>query len=181
VAQAMAMFLFYCGIEASMGLWGGSFLFKAKGLDPAATATWVSLFYAAITAGRFLSGFVTFKLSNDAMIAGGAAVILLGVTLMLLPLPLPVTLAGYLSVGLGCAPIFPSMLHETPKRFGAENGQTIMGFQMATAYVGSTFLPPLFGFIAGAEGLFLLPYFVLLYAVLLITGFRVLKAKLRRN
>lgn len=181
VAQAMAMFLFYCGIEASMGLWGGSFLFKAKGLDPAATATWVSLFYAAITAGRFLSGFVTFKLSNDAMIAGGAAVILLGVTLMLLPLPLPVTLAGYLLVGFGCAPIFPSMLHETPKRFGAENGQTIMGFQMATAYVGSTFLPPLFGFIAGAERLFLLPYFVLLYAVLLVTGFRVLKAKLRRN
>lgn len=177
VLHAMGMFLFYCALEASMGLWGGSFLFKAKGLDPANTATWVSLFYAAITAGRFLSGFVTFKLPNDAMIAGGVATIFAGVILMLAPFPLPGTLAGYLLVGFGCAPIFPSMLHETPKRFGTENGQTIMGFQMAAAYAGSTFLPPLFGFIAGADGLFLLPYFVLIYVILLIVEFRVLTGK----
>lgn len=179
VLQAMLIFLFYCGIEASMGLWGGSFLYKAKGLNPASAATWVSLFYASITAGRFLAGFLTMRITNDGMIAGGAAAILAGVALMLLPLPLPVTLAGYLLVGLGCAPIFPSMLHETPKRFGAEHGQTIMGFQMATAYVGSTFLPPLFGFIAGAERLYLLPFFVLFYALILTFGFKTLQGILK--
>lgn len=170
VGFAMLTFLVYCGIEASMGLWGGSYLFKSRGLDPAQAATWVSLFYASITAGRFLTGFLTYRLSNRAMIRGGAVLVLFGVILMLLPLSLPGALTGFLLIGLGCAPIFPCMLHETPVRFGAKHSQAIMGFQMALAYVGSTVLPPLFGLAAGESRFWLLPVFALGYILVLLAS-----------
>jgi len=175
---ALVAFFLYCGVESTMGLWGGSFLFKTKALDPATAATWVSLFYASITLGRFLTGFVTFHLSNKDLIRTGGLVVLGGVILMLLPLPLGFTLAGFLLVGLGCAPLFPCMLHETPDRFGAGNAQAIMGFQMAVAYIGATFLPPVFGFIASATTLALLPAFLLGYILLLILSSEVLRRKL---
>ncbi len=166
----LASFLLYCGIETTMGLWGGSFLFKIKGLDVAATARWVSFFYGSITLGRFLTGFVTYRVSNGNLIRAGALTILGGVILLLAPLPLPLTLTGFLLVGFGCAPIYPCMLHETPVRFGAKNAQALMGFQMAVAYIGSTFLPPLFGFVASATTLALLPAFLLAYVGLLLIG-----------
>lgn len=168
VGLALLAFFLYCGIEATTGLWGGSFLFRVKGLDAAAAATWVSLFYASITLGRLISGFVTWRLPNRFLIRTGCAIILAGAALMLAPLPLPFTLAGFLLVGFGCAPIFPCMLHETPARFGGENAQAVMGFQMAAAYVGSTFLPPLFGFVAAGTRLALLPAFLLGYILLLL-------------
>lgn len=170
VKSALAVFFLYCGIEASMGLWGGSFLFQTKGLDAATAAAWVSWFYAAITLGRFLTGFLTYRLSNDVLIRSGGLVVLLGAGLMLTPLPLPFSLAGFVLVGLGCAPIFPCMLHETPVRFGSTLAPTIMGFQMAGAYVGSTFLPPLFGFVAGTS-LGWLPWFVMGYGLLMLLIF----------
>jgi len=178
VKLALAAFFFYCAIESTMGLWGGSFLFKTKGLDPASAATWVSLFYASITLGRFLTGFVTFKVSNRDLIRWGGITILAGVVCMLAPLPLPFTLAGFLLVGFGCAPIFPCMLHETPDRFGASQSQAIMGFQMAVAYIGATFLPPLFGFLASATTLALLPVFLLGYIAVLILSSETLRRKL---
>jgi fucose permease len=181
VKLALLAFFFYCGIESTVGLWGGSYLFKIKGLEPAAAATWVSFFYASITLGRFLTGFVTFRVSNRNLIRAGSLVILAGVLLMASPLPLPLCLAGFLLVGLGCAPIYPCMLHETPIRFGAANAQAIMGFQMAVAYVGSTLLPPAFGFIASASSLALLPVFLLLYIALLIGGSETLRRRLRRG
>jgi fucose permease len=177
---ALLAFFFYCGIESSMGLWGGSFLFKIKGIEPAAAATWVSLFYASITLGRFLTGFITYRISNKDLIRYGGLIILAGAILMLLPLPLPIVLAGFLMVGFGCAPIFPCMLHETPNRFGATHAQAIMGFQMAVAYIGATFLPPAFGFIASATSLSLLPVFVLAYVGCLIFGSETLRKRLSR-
>jgi len=171
VPTALIVFLFYCGIEASMSLWGGSYLFKVKGMDAAAAASWVSFFFASLTVGRFLTGFLTLRFSNNEMILGGISIVFFGVTLILIPLPLPVNLAGYILVGLGCAPIFPSMLHETPARFGKGNAQAIMGFQMAIAYIGSTFLPPLFGFIAGSAFMSLFPWFLIGYAFLMLAGF----------
>lgn len=171
VPSALLVFLFYCGIESSMGLWGGSFLFKVKGLDPALSATWVSLFYASITAGRFATGFLTYRLSNNAMISGGLLIVFFGVLLLLLPLPLPISLTGFILIGFGCAPIFPCMIHETPSRFGGSSSQAIIGFQMAAAYTGATFLPPLFGFIAEAAGMMLLPVFLLIYLLLMLACF----------
>jgi fucose permease len=178
---ALAAFFFYCGVEATMGLWGGSFLFKAKGLDAASSATWVSLFYASITLGRFLTGFVTYKVSNNDLIRWGGVAILTGVVLMLAPLPLPFTLAGFVLVGFGCAPIYPCMLHETPNRFGAEHAQGIMGFQMAVAYVGSTLLPPVFGLVASFTSLGLLPVFLVVYTGLLLGLSEVVRRTLARR
>jgi fucose permease len=180
VKLALLAFFFYCGIEASMGLWGGSYLFKIKGMEPAAAATWVSLFYASITLGRFLTGFFTFRVSNRDLIRIGSLTALAGILLMTAPLPLPFVLAGFLLVGLGCAPIFPCMLHETPARFGTDHAQAIMGFQMAVAYIGSTLLPPAFGFIASATTLALLPLFLLVYAALLLGSSETLRRKLAR-
>ncbi|SIQ08745.1 Fucose permease [Alkalispirochaeta americana] len=176
VPSALVVFFFYCGIEATLGLWGSSFLFKVKGFDPAAAATGVSLFYTSITAGRFLTGFLTFRLKNNTMIGGGAVIALTGIILMALPLPLPTALIGLFLTGFGCAPIFPCMLHETPLRFGQEYAQSIMGFQMALAYIGSTFLPPLFGYVATFTGMMVLPFFLLAYILALLANFARLRA-----
>ena len=170
VKFALVAFFFYCGIEATMGLWGGSFLNHAKGLDPATAAGWVSAFYASITAGRMATGFVTMKVSNRDLIRAGCVVIGLGLALMVLPLPLPATLSGFLLVGLGCAPIFPCMLHETPVRFGSTQAQAIMGFQMACAYTGTTVLPPAFGFVAQVTTTAWMPFLLIAFALVLALG-----------
>ncbi|POR05635.1 MFS transporter [Alkalispirochaeta sphaeroplastigenens] len=171
VPSALAVFLFYCGIEATLGLWGGSFLFKVRNLEPALAARGVSLFYASITAGRFLTGFLTYRLKNNTMIGGGALIALGGIILMALPLPLSVILTGFFLTGFGCAPIFPCMLHETPLRFGREYSRSIMGFQMALAYIGSTFLPLFFGYISTFTGMGMLPFFLMAYALILLANF----------
>jgi fucose permease len=160
----------YCGLESTTGLWGASYLCKVRGLSPALSATWISLFYAGITIGRFLTGFVTSRLTNNDLIRGGSFCVLFGVILLVLPVPLPVCLAGLLLIGLGCAPIFPCMIHETPARFGSANAQAIIGLQMATAYPGTSVLPPLFGLIAGARYLYLFPLFLSAYIFVLIVG-----------
>ena len=146
-----------------MGLWGSSFLVRVRGLDAATAAAWVSSFYGSITIGRLIAGFITMKVSNKQLIRIGQLIILAGVVLLFLPLPNFFSLLAFILIGLGCAPIFPGMLHETPVRFGKEDAQLVMGFQMAVAYVGATFLPPLFGFIATSTSLSLLPVFVLVY------------------
>jgi fucose permease len=166
----LVMFLLYCGIESTMGLWGGSFLFKIKACDATSAARWVSLYYFCITLGRFFTGFATYHLSNKTLIRAGTLTILSGVGLMLLPLSLPFALAGFALVGFGCAPIFPCMLHETPVRFGEDNAQSLMGIQMAVAYAGATVLPPLFGFVASATSLTILPLVLLGYACILLVG-----------
>lgn len=163
VKTVLIAFLFYCGIEVTVGLWGSSYLVHTRGLDTAAAAAWVSAYYGSITVGRLISGFVTMKIDNKKLIRSGQIIILSGVILLFLPLPPVFALAGFILIGLGCAPIFPSMLHETPVRFGRENAQLVMGFQMAAAYIGSTFLPPIFGFIASNFGMSLLPAFLLIY------------------
>jgi len=122
------------------------------------------------TAGRFVTGFVTLKLSNKGLIRTGCLIIAAGLLLMILPLPLTATLTGFLLVGLGCAPIFPCMLHETPVRFGPGNAQAVMGFQMACAYTGTTVLPPAFGFVAQATSTAWMPFLLLGFALLLAVG-----------
>ncbi len=163
VKLALTAFFFYCGVEALVGLWGASFLVNMKDLPAATAAQWVSFYYAGITAGRFISGFVTFRLNNKTMIRSGQAIALSGAVLLVLPLPIYFSLAGFILVGLGLAPIFPSMLHETPARFGREHSQTIMGYQMAIAYTGSTLLPPLFGLVAAQTTIGLFPAVVVLF------------------
>ncbi|XXM72435.1 MFS transporter [Lysinibacillus sphaericus] len=181
VKLALFTFFFYCSIEAAMGLWGSSFLVNAKGISPADAARWVSLYWGGITAGRFITGFITFKVSNLLLIRWGQLIALCGAVLLFMPLPTVFSLIGFMLVGLGLAPIFPCMLHETPARFGKHHSQSIMGFQMAFAYTGSTFMPPLFGFIASKTSIGFFPVFTLVMAAVMLLSSERLNSLLKKN
>lgn len=164
LAYALASFLFYCGVEATVGLWGSSYLVNVKGLPAEEAARWVSIYYAGITIGRLVTGFITFRVSNRLLIRGGQVTALAGALLLLLPLPTGLALSGFLITGLGLAPIYPCMLHETPVRFGETHASRIMGYQMAVAYTGSTLLPPLLGLLAGFSTIGIFPFYVVVAA-----------------
>lgn len=167
---SLTAFLFYCGVESTTGLWGSSFLVNIKNLSPADAARWISIYYAGITIGRLIVGFITFKINSRTLIRAGQAIALIGTLLLLLPLHTEISLAGFVFIGLGCAPIFPSMLHETPHRFGKDKTQKIMGLQMAFAYVGSAFLPPFIGFIAANTSIMTMPYFLLSFTLVMLVS-----------
>jgi fucose permease len=145
VKQILVAFFCYCSLESTAGLWGSSFLVMEKNISPEIAAQWISLYYIGITVGRFVSGFLTMKLNNRQMVRLGQALIACGIIALIIPLGKILLLPGFFIIGLGCAPIYPSLLHETPVNFGKKKSQAIMGIQMASAYIGTTFMPPLFG------------------------------------
>lgn len=157
---ALTAFFCYCALEATAGLWGSSFLVMSRGVSVKTAAKWISLFYFGITFGRFISGFITFKLNQKQMVRLGQAILAVGIVLLFIPGTKLFLLPGLFMVGLGCAPIYPSLLHETPINFGEENSQAIMGVQMACAYVGTTLVPPLFGFLASWIGYGLFQFYL---------------------
>jgi fucose permease len=163
VKEVLSAFLCYCALETTTGLWASSFLVLHHGISAEAAASGASLFYLGITLGRFLAGFISNTLGDVRMIRLGMGNAGLGALLLLLPLGPPAAFAGLLLVGLGCAPIFPSLIHQTPDNFGRAQSQAIMGLQMASAYVGSSFLPLAFGFLAEQVGVGLFPFFLLFF------------------
>lgn len=165
---ALISFFCYCAVELTTGLWVSSYLVVSNGLSAKTAAKWVSLYYLGITIGRFLAGFISMKLNNKQMIRIGQVICIVGEILLSITYSSNIQLIGLISIGLGCAPIYPAMLHETPNRFGKELSQGIMGIQMATAYVGSTFMPPLFGAISQVIGFKILPYFLLILMILML-------------
>ncbi|MGI2329318.1 MFS transporter [Planococcus sp. YIM B11945] len=181
VKFALITFLFYCGVESTMGLWGSSFLVNVKGLSIETAARWVSFYFAGITAGRFVTGFVTLRASNRTLIRSGQLIALTGAILLVLPLPIMLSLVGFVLVGLGLAPIFPCMLHETPAHFGKEHAQTIMGYQMAVAYTGSTFIPPLLGFMAAQSTIGIFPFFITALIAVMLLGTERLNALMKNR
>ncbi|MCA0757627.1 MFS transporter [Paenibacillus sp. N4] len=181
VKYALASFLFYCGVETTVGLWGSSYLVKMRELHADEAAFWVSIYFAGITIGRLVTGFVTFKLSNRLLIRGGQITALAGTLLLLLPLPTGFALTGLLISGLGLAPIFPCMLHETPVRFGEAHAGRIMGYQMAVAYTGSTLMPPLLGLLAGFSTIGIFPLYIVISAAAMLLFSERLNVFLRRR
>lgn len=168
VPQLLLGFFSYCSLESTLLLWSSSYLVGAKGVTAQKAAAFASLFCIGITAGRFLSGLVTEKLGDYNLIRIGTGILLLGCIAMILPLKTDVAaLGGLVVMGLGCAPVYPSIIHATPDNFGAQNSQAIIGIQMASAYVGSTFMPPVFGLIANYISVALMPFFVLFFIVLM--------------
>lgn len=163
--EVMLSFFCYCALEQTMGLWTSSYLVKIKDIDNVTAAKFAGLFYIGITAGRAVNGFATMKLSDKTLIRAGQAVIALGILLMVLPLGRVAALAGFVTVGVGCAPIYPCIIHSTPGHFGAGRSQAVIGVQMASAYVGTTVMPPLFGILSQGLGLWIMPLFL---AVLLL-------------
>lgn len=163
--EIMICFFCYCAVEQTTGLWASSYLTVFKGISPETAARYASLFFIGITAGRAVSGFVTMKLNDTRMVRLGQAIIALGVIIMLLPLGDAPALAGLILIGLGCAPIYPCLIHSTPVHFGADKSQAIIGVQMASAYVGTCLMPPFFGLIANYISVSLLPVYLLLLLV----------------
>jgi fucose permease len=177
VKQILLAFFCYCTIETITGLWGSSYLVLVKKISPEIAAQWMALYYIGITSGRFVSGFITMQLNNRQMIRLGQGIIALGIIALILPFGNNTLLPGLFLIGLGCAPIFPSLLHETPENFGEEYSQTIMGIQMASAYIGTTLMPPLFGWLASHIGFNIFPVFIGIVLVLKIIMVEILNRK----
>lgn len=167
VPTLLAGFMAYCAAEATTMLWASSYLEGTKGAGKEEAAALGSLFFIGITAGRFLAGFISDKLGDNKMIRLGTGIALFGALLVAVPFKIT-AIIGFVIIGLGCAPVYPCIIHSTPKNFGAENSQGIIGIQMASAYVGSTFMPPLFGLIANHISLYLMPLYLVFFLVLLL-------------
>ncbi len=169
VKLVIVTFFGYCALESTAGLWASSYLVLHRGVDAEIAAQFGSLFFIGITLGRLLSGFISDRVGDKNMIRIGLAVIVIGVALVMLPISSNIAaFSGLIIAGLGCAPIYPAIIHSTPSNFGAENSQAIIGIQMASAYTGTTLMPPLFGFIAGKTSIALYPFYMMIFAVLMI-------------
>ena len=167
VKEVLACFFCYCAVEQTAGLWASSYLTLHKGVLPETAASFASMFFIGITAGRAISGFVTMKLNDTQMVRLGQGLIGCGVIILFLPFGATASLVGFVVIGLGCAPIYPCIIHSTPAHFGADRSQAIIGVQMACAYVGTCLMPPLFGLLAQHISVSLLPAYLLVILVLM--------------
>ena len=179
--EIMITFFCYCALEQTAGLWASSYLVLHHGLNTEAAAFYASLFYLGITAGRALNGFLTIKFKDAQLIRMGQTLICLGTVTVLLSFGSTPACAGLIIIGLGCAPIYPCIIHSTPEHFGAEHSQALIGVQMASAYVGSTLMPPVFGLLANHLSIRLFPVYLLGILLLMIFMHERLLKKQRHN
>jgi len=168
VKRAIAAFFCYSAVETTVFLWAASYLVLHRGMAEAEAARLAGFFYLGMTVGRALGGFVTMRLNDRQMIRLGQAVTALGIAVLLLPLGTAVSAAGMLVLGLGCAPIYPAFIHATPTYFGAHRSQSVIGVQMAGAYVATSFMPPLFGLVAQYISPALFPVYLLAFLIAMV-------------
>ncbi len=168
VKEVLVCFFCYCALEQTTGLWASSYLTLHKGVPAETAAGFASMFFLGITVGRAVSGFLTMKLDDVQMIRLGQSLIAAGIVIMLLPVGAAASLAGFVIIGLGCAPVYPCIIHSTPAHFGADKSQAIIGIQMACAYVGICLMPPLFGLLANHISVALLPWYLIVILTLMI-------------
>ena len=167
VAPVLIGFMSYCAAESTAMLWVSSYFEGVFEMSKDGAAALGSLFFIGMTVGRFLSGFITDRLGDSKMIRLGAALAFVGIILTAIPVK-EIAIAGFVTVGLGCAPIYPCIIHSTPVRFGEERSQSIIGIQMASAYLGSTLMPPLFGIIANGISIRLMPLYLGAFMLLML-------------
>ena len=167
----MVCFFCFCAIEQTAGLWSSTYLTVHRGISAEAAASYAGIFYLGIMVGRAVSGFVTLKLNDMQMVRLGEALVSAGAFLMLLSWGTVSILISLALIGLGCAPIYPCMIHSTPDRFGAAVSQAIMGVLMACAYCGTCLMPPLFGLIANHVSVSLFPVYILAVLILMVFMF----------
>ncbi len=166
--EVMVTFFCYCGLEQTAMLWAGSYMVLHNGISAEAAAGYASILFIGITVGRLLNGFLTFKFNDTQMIRIGQILVILGAVTLLLPFGNTVSLVGFALIGLGCAPIYPCIIHSTPEHFGVEKSQAMIGIQMASAYVGTCLMPPLFGLMANHISVALLPLYLMILTALMI-------------
>ena len=169
VKPILFAFFAYCAFETTTGLWASTYLVEYKGIDSQTAATFASLFYLGITFGRFLCGFIADHFGDRAMIRYGLSIMFLGTVLIAIPTNIQVVaLIGLVTAGIGCAPVYPSIIHSTPTNFGKENSHAIVGIQMSCAYTGNILMPSLFGFIADTISIALYPLYLAALAILML-------------
>lgn len=173
------LFCFFCysAIESTAGLWASSYLNLQKGIPAETAASYAGMFYLGITIGRALSGFITMKLNDVQMIRMGQCIIALGIIVVFLPGNAVVSLVGLVLIGLGCAPVYPCIIHSTPAHFGEDKSQAVIGIQMACAYVGSCLMPPVFGLIANNISVALFPVYLIGFLILMVVMHELLVKK----
>lgn len=166
--EIMITFFCYCAVEQTANLWASSYLVLHQEVSAEIAAGFASLFFIGITVGRFLSGFLTLLLNDTQMIRLGQGLIAVGIITLLLPFGTITSLAGLLLIGLGCAPVYPSIIHATPANFGEDNSQAMIGVQMAFAYAGTCLMPPVFGLVANHLDISLLPFYLMLILIVMV-------------
>lgn len=159
--EILVAFFCYSAVEQTCGLWASSFLNLSKGISAEQAASFGAMFFIGITVGRAINGFFAMRMHDESMIRMGQVLILLGIVTVMLPASETFALAGLILIGLGCAPIYPCIIHSTPTHFGKEKSQAIIGVQMAAAYIGTMLMPPLFGILANHLSISLLPIYLL--------------------
>ena len=170
--ESLASFYGYCALEQTVGLWAGSFMVLALGMEEKLAASYVALFYFGITFGRFLSGFFTMKWKDEQMVLGGSAIVFFGIFLLFTPWSKAMVLPALILIGLGCAPVYPSVIHSTPYNFGVEHSSALIGAQMASAYVGTLIMPPLFGVLGRSFSMKLFPYYSMFLLLFMVFTYR---------
>lgn len=187
--ECIASFFFYCAIEQTIGLWSGSFMVYSLRIDAKLAASLVALFYFGITFGRFMAGIFSAKWKDEELILGGIAILFLGIVLLFpaglfsgkrlfgMELRQIFVVLSLLFMGLGCAPIYPAIIHSTPYNFGAENTSALIGKQMASAYIGSLSLPPVFGVLAKNFGTELFPFYAVVLGIAMLYMYKQLLKK----
>jgi fucose permease len=171
--EVMLAFFCYCAIEQTVGLWASSYLVIHRGVPEVTATAFASLFYIGITAGRAINGFLTFRLSDTRLIYLGQGITAAGIALLILPVPEWTALLGFVVIGAGCAPVYPCIIHSTPVHFGRERSQSMVGVQMASAYVGNCVMPPLFGLLANAVGIGSLPVYLLVILCIQVVMYKI--------
>lgn len=174
-------FFCYCALELTASLWASTYLVGKWGLDPKVAAGFASLFYIGITLGRFINGFFAMKFSDHFLIRLGCVIIGVGIVFMFIPLNSIFALIGFIVVGLGCAPIYPCIIHMTPSVFGKENSQAMIGVQMAFAYTGFLVIPTIIGAIIQETSVALLPIFLLILLLIMLTMHEVVITRTKNN
>jgi len=182
VKLILPAFFAYCAAEATTMLWAVSYLVLHRGISEEIAAQYGALFFWGMMVGRFLGGFIADKVGDRRMIRGSITIMLTGIIMILLPVAMDqISLIGLVVLGLGCATVYPSIIHSTPSNFGEENSRAIIGVQMAGAYTGSTLIPPLFGMISRVTGIGFYPFFILTFALLLLLMTELLNKSVDRN
>jgi fucose permease len=164
----MALFFLYSGVELSIGLWTNSYLIEVIGLIPSVSGFYVAGYYGSIMTGRFLSGIISNRLGNRTMIRSGLILSTIG-TFLLLVIREPLFIRiGLILIGLGLAPLYPSMMHETPRRFNSAQTNFLISYQVGIAYVGGTFVSTILGFLFSSYKISILYPIILIILLLML-------------
>ncbi len=167
-AACFICFFCYCALEQTTMLWANGYMMSHNGVTAEDAAKFASLFFIGITAGRAINGFLTLKFNDRTLIRSGQTLILVGIIFIFIPAADALTIAGFIVIGLGCAPVYPCIIHMTPLLFGKDKSQAMIGVQMASAYIGSCLAPPLYGLIANHVSAELLPAYISVFFALMV-------------